>query len=134
VALLDDTQKQLLMEQWLPRLRDLRDQRKPIIRLMIGTLLAPLAASLLIVISLIINQDLYIFKAGISSILLGLSALAFVYLGKLQNCNDVIVVIECSVYLGDRDQILKSISNVSCLGRMQDLLHDSRPFLKGASS
>jgi hypothetical protein len=80
------------------------------IRLMIGTLLAPLAVALLIVASLIINQDLPLFKAGVSSILLGLSAIAFVYLGKIQNCNDVIVVIECSVYLGDRDQLIKSIS------------------------
>jgi len=70
------------------------------IRLMIGTLLAPLAVALVIVASLTVNQDLPIFKAGISSILLGLSAIAFVYLGKIQNCNDVIVIIECSVYLG----------------------------------
>jgi len=130
---LDDATKQLLAEQWLPRLRELREQRKPMIRLMIGTLLAPLAVALLIVASLIINQDLPIFKAGVSSILLGLSAIAFVYLGKIQNCNDVIVVIECSVYLGDRDQLIKSISNISCLGKMQDLLRDSRPFLKADS-
>ena len=134
MASLDNAQKQLLMEQWLPRLRDLRDQRRPIIRIMIGTLLAPLAVALAIVVSLIVNQDLAIFKAGVSSILLGLSAIAFVYLGKLQDCNDVIVFIECSVYLGDKDQILKSISNVSCLGRMQDLLRDSRPFWKEISS
>jgi hypothetical protein len=130
VASLDSTTKQLLEEQWLPRLRDLRDQRKPMIRLMIGTLLVPLVVALLIVLSLILNQDLAIFKAGVCTLLLGVSALAFVYLGKIQNCNDVLVVVELQVYLGDRDQIIKSISNISCLGKMQDLLRDARPLLR----
>jgi hypothetical protein len=131
LASLDDTTRQLLEERWLPRLRDLREQRKPMIRLMIATLLVPLAAALLIVLSLAFNHDMALFKAGFSTLLLGPSALAFVYFNKIQECNDVLVTIELQVYLGDRDQIMQSISNISCFGKMQHFLRDSRSFLQG---
>lgn len=132
MATLDDATKRRLEELWLPRLRELRDQRKPMVRLMIGALVAPLAVALLIVLSLLINQDFQVLKATICTLLCGVSALAVVYIGKIQSCNDILVVIELQVYLGDREQIIKSISNISCLGKMQDLMRDSRTFLKNA--
>jgi uncharacterized membrane protein len=131
VAPLDSDTKQLLTEQWLPRVRELRDQRKPIVRIMICTILVPLVAALAIVLYQILTKDLDVYKTGLCGALLGLAAIAFVYLGRLQNCNDVIVVIEFSVYLGERDQIIKAIGNISCFGKMQDLLRDIRPLLRG---
>jgi hypothetical protein len=101
--------------------------------IMICTTLAPLAVALPTVLYLIVTQDLDILKAGICGLLLGLSAIANVYLGRIQNCNDVILVIEFSVYLGDRDQIIRSIGQISCFGKMQDLLREIRPFFKELS-
>jgi hypothetical protein len=130
---LDEATKHVLTEQWLPRVRALRDQRKPITLVMMAIILVPVAVMLPIVVYLTVNNQLDILKAGVCGLVLGLPAIAFVYLGRLQSCNDVIVIIEFSVYLGDRDQIIKAISNIACFGKMQDLLRDIKPLLKNVS-
>jgi hypothetical protein len=131
VPALDSDIKQLLTEQWLPRVRELRDQRKPIARVMICMIVMPLVAAFAIVAYQILTGNLDVYKTGMCALLLGPAAVSFVYLGRLQSCNDVIVVIELSVLMGERDQIIKAVTNITCFGKMQDLLRDIRPFLKG---
>jgi hypothetical protein len=41
-----------------------------------------------------------------------------------------LIVIELQVYLGDSDQINKSISHIACFGKMRSLLRDVRPLLR----
>jgi len=133
VATIDDETKRLLSEQWIPRLRELRSQRKPIFLLMACLLLVPLVAAGAVFVQQFWGADggLNLKASGISGMLLGVSAIPFVYLGRLQSCNDVLVVVEFSVLMGDRDQLVKSISNISCFGKMQDLMHTIQPFVKG---
>ena len=131
MASLDEETKRLLIEQWLPRVRDLRNQRKPVFFVMLFIMVVPILAAIAMLAPQILTQKLDLGQSGLSGLLLGVSALAFVYLGRLQQCNDVIVAIEFTVILGDREQIIKSISSISCFGKMQDLLRDIRPFLKG---
>jgi len=131
MASLDEETKRLLIEQWLPRVRDLRNQRRPVFFVMLFIMLVPMFAAIAMLVPQILTQKLDLGQSGLSGLLLGVSALAFVYLGRLQQCNDVIVAIEFTVILGDREQIIKSISSISCFGKMQGLLRDIRPFLKG---
>jgi hypothetical protein len=130
VASLDQETKLVLIEQWLPRVRELRDQRKPIFIIMTCIIIVPLVATIALLLQQVLTKEIDFMKLGISGLLLGISAIPFVYLGRLQQCNDVIVAIELQVILGDREQIIKSIASISCFGKMQDLLRDIRPFLK----
>ncbi len=128
---LDEETKRLLMELWLPRVRELRDQRKPVFFVMLFIMLVPMFAAIaMLAQQYFLIQKLDLGQSGLSALLLGVSALAFVYLGRLQQCNDVIVAIEFTVILGDREQIIKCIGNISCFGKMQDLLRDIGPLLK----
>jgi len=93
-------------------------------------ILVPMLVAIAMLAPQVLNRDWDLERSGLSGLLMGVSSLAFVYLGRLQQCNDVIVAIEFTVILGDRDQIIKSISSISCFGKMQDLLRDIRPILK----
>ena len=126
---LDDATKQLLVEQWLPRLRELPDRRKPMLWLMTAILLIPIATAFGILISLLFSQQYMVLKAGICAPLLGVSALAVDFYRRIQSCNDVLLEIEFQILLGDRDKIVHSISNISCLGRIQSVLNEARPLL-----
>lgn len=128
---LDDETKRLLIEQWLPHVRALRDQRRPYITMMLALIILPVVIALLITGYMLLTNQLNFRGLGGSGLILGVSAIAFVYLGKLQSCNDTIIIIEGVVMLGDRDQIIKSISMITCLGKMQDLLREIRPLVKG---
>jgi hypothetical protein len=130
MASLDKETKQLLIEIWLPRVRDLPNQRKPIFRMMMCALLVPMIVAIALLVWQILTKESLLAMSGLSALVLGIPAIAFVYWGRLQACNDVISVIELTVMLGDREQIIKSISSISCFGKMQDLLRDIRPLLK----
>jgi hypothetical protein len=130
LASLDAATQRALIRQWLPQVRELRDQRKAMIRVMVCTIMAPVVVALGMIVFTVATHHLDLLTSGLAGLLLGVSSLAFIYLGKIQNCNDVLIVIEFTVFLGDRDQLLKSITNISCLGKMQDLLQDVRVLLK----
>lgn len=130
MASIDPKTRKRLIEHWLPRVRELERNRRPIFRLMVGVLLIPLALAILLVANQVfILKDIDAFQSTLSSILIGLSALTFVYLGKLQKCNDVLVIVEGTVHLGDRDAILDAMSNLSCLGGFKEIFEDAKNIL-----
>jgi hypothetical protein len=104
LASLDTATQRALIRQWLPQLRELRDQRKAMIRVMVCTIMAPVVVALGVILFTVFTHNLDLLTSGLAGLLLGVSALAFVYLGKIQNCNDILIIIEFTVYLGDRDQ------------------------------
>ena len=69
------------------------------------------------------------FQITLCSILIGLSALVFVYLGKMQACNDVIRLIVGCVYMGEKEELLKAMSYLYCLGRFKEIIQHAKQFL-----
>ena len=130
MASIDPKTRKRLIEQWLPRVRELERSRRPIFRLMMAILLIPLVLAILLVANQIfVMKDIDAVQSTVSSIFVGLSALTFVYLGKLQKCNDVLVIVEGTVHLGDRDAILTAMSNLYCLGSFREIFEDVKKFL-----
>ena len=130
MASIDSKTRKRLEEQWLPRVRELERRRRPIFRLLVAILLIPLVLAILLVANQIfILKDIDGFQSTLSSFFIGLSAFTFVYLGKLQKCNDVLVIVEGTVYLGDRDAILEAMSNLSCLGGFREIFEDVKKIL-----
>lgn len=74
MASIDPKTRKRLIEQWLPRVRDLERNRRPIFRLMVGILLTPLILAILLVANQVfIMKDIDAFQSTLSSILIGLS-------------------------------------------------------------
>jgi hypothetical protein len=61
--------------------------------------------------------------------LLGLSALCFYYLGKLQECSDNILIIQFAVIAGDQQSLHAAIGNITCYGSFRSILQDARDIL-----
>jgi hypothetical protein len=134
MANLDEKTHKLLIEEWLPGVRDLKRQRRPIFWIMLCVILVPLALAIGLLLSRILGKtEIDLATGAICALLLGVSSIAFVYLGRLQRCNDIISIIELAVFVGDKDNIFVSVSNVSCFGKMQGLIKDMAPIIKGIS-
>ena len=131
MAQLDEATILLLREQWFPRLSEIKTDRRNIVKIMMLMLVFPIVSVFIVFAYEVIKDDINIKLISLLSIMLGLSAVAFIYIGRLQSCNDQIAIIEFYVYTGDRDKIIKSISIISCLGSMQGILKDTMSILKG---
>jgi hypothetical protein len=122
--------QQRLIVEWLPRLRQLHHDRRPIRRLMITVLLTPFLFLCIFVARLLLNNNSLDFRNGsLGAMLLGLSALAFTYLGKLQECHDIVLSIELAVIAGDSDLLYKAIAKLTCYGSFRGILDDARRLL-----
>jgi hypothetical protein len=130
MAKMDSRTKEDLVQYWLPRLRELEKRRRPTIWLMRAILLVPFLFALVLIFLQIAERKADFTKATLSSGFLGLAALSAVYLGKFQSCNDVLLMIEATVYLGDREQLLKAMAQLSCLGGMRSLLQDAKRYVR----
>src|SRR5215475_4667489 len=114
---IDKKSKQLLIEQWVPVLRETARRRRPILLLSIIIMVIPLVIAVSLIIHQIQTGDVTTVKAITASGLLGLCAFTAVFVCKLQQCNDSLLVVEAALYLGDREQFLKAMSHLMCLGR-----------------
>ena len=97
--------------------------------LMVVILLLPLVFAVLLVVYMFIQEDLNAVLTIISGLLFGLSALVFVYLGKMQQCNDVLELIPALVYIGDKGPLLKALPLLSCLGDFREILQDLKEII-----
>ncbi len=127
MAKIDPEIQRQLIKHWVPQLRAVERKRRPIFYLMVTCIVVPLiiAAGLVINQGFILN-DIDAAQSLFSGILCGVSALAFRYLGALQNCNDVLVWIEGCVRLGDKDALLRVIPHLSCLGAFKGIIEDAK--------
>jgi hypothetical protein len=132
MSMLEPAVKAELIDQWLPRLRDLKRERKPLLWIMLALLIVPVVLAISIVAYQLLNNNLGLDKVGLCSLLLGLSSISFVYVGKLQACNDSLTFIEYYVIRGDKKLIDNSISNISCFGSMRGIFQDIRVIMKGS--
>src|SRR4051812_49001151 len=124
---LDPKVHKCLKEEWLPRLIDLGSRRRPMQRLMIGILLIPLILSVVIIVHVIfISKDYKWVEGVVVTFLLGLSSVCFVYIGKIQACNDELLAIEYAVIVGDQALLIDMISKLGCFGSFREILNDAR--------
>ncbi len=94
---------------------------------MIIVLLAPFVfLCILVVISILDHKNIGWERCSLGAVLLGLSTLCFTYLGKLQECRDVIVSIEFAVIAGDSELLYKAIGRLTCYGAFRGILADAR--------
>lgn len=122
--------QQRLSNEWLPRLRQLHTDRRPIRWLMITVLLTPFVfLCILVVISLLDHKNIGWERGSLGAVLLGLSALCFTYLGKLQECHDIVLSIELAVIAGDSELLYRAISRLTCYGAFRGILADARRIL-----
>ena len=130
MADIDPKTRQRLEKHWLPHVRQLKQDRKPMFWLMVAVLVAPLIMVLILVLfQIFVLKDLDAAASAVSVTLLGVSALSFKYLGKLQSCNDAIAIIEYAVLLGDRQNLHKAVSNLTCLGKFRGIISDVQHFI-----
>ena len=126
---MDPKVQQRLIRAWLPRLRELTRRRRPLLWLMVAVLLVPLVVTLLFVVHLVwlvwSREPVTWTETGITSVLLPVACLSFVYLGKLQSCSDGLLVIELAVYCGDADRLSKAIGQITCFAEFQGVLRDA---------
>lgn len=119
-----DTQN-LLRKEWVPRLDRLREQRRPLRNVMIGIILAPLVLALAIVVRMVFfSDDRSWFEGSLIFGLISFSAVFFVYLGKLQACDDAIHEIICTVFLGYVEPLLRAIKKVTCYSQFRGIIDD----------
>jgi hypothetical protein len=119
---LDEETKSLLISTWLPHLHELKNDRKPLMLLMVGIILIPICLSNLIIVHGVMTSSLDTLRVAITAALLGCATTVVVFLGRLQSCNDVILVVECSLLTGNRTLFLDSINNIQCLGKLSELM------------
>lgn len=126
-----------LQEKWIPRLRDLKKEREFTCRVMqivlIACLVFAFGLALLMVRETLNAGGLNLALAWLLLIFLGVPALCFVWLGKLQSCNDVLVLIEGFIYLQDRRGLVASFEKIECLGAMKGILDDAKRLIKHAA-
>src|SRR5438876_11144308 len=115
-----EVQKQLLTV-WLPQVRQLPRKRRFVHCLMISVLVSPFVLFVLFAIFCIAHSHEFNLSSGslamtLLGVLLGLSALCFFYLGKLQECADNILLIEFALIAGDQQRLYAVISNITYYG------------------
>jgi hypothetical protein len=93
-------------------------------RLMCVVLLVPLILMVVLVAHMLIVENFHWVEGAITTSLLGVSALCFVYLGRIQACNDDLILIELAVIKGDEELLYKAISKISCFGSFREILSD----------
>ena len=124
-------ERELLIKIWIPRIDRIVERRAFVRRAMVFFMCAPFVVFLLLLACLLVIGDTgFLLKSSaLLSIFLGLAAVGFVYLGKMQACDDILESVTAVVILGDRTLIMASMDRLSCLGRMDNLLRDLKPFL-----
>jgi hypothetical protein len=126
--------REILILHWLPRVREVREQRRPLQRLMIGILLLPLGGAILGVIyqfgQLRMGGAVGWVEATTTTALLGMSAISFVYVGKIQACSDLLLQIEFAVYIGERELLSRAIEHLTCFSN-RGILDDVRGLIHG---
>lgn len=118
---------QRLIDHWLPELRSVQDRRRGTRRLMVLLFLIPPALMLAVFAYAVVNGEVNVFRSSSAlAMLSGWVAVAFVYFGKLQACDDVIQQISLAVYLGFTEPILEAIPNLSCYSKFRGVIADVR--------
>jgi hypothetical protein len=75
------------------------------------------------------SGDIALEIAVVGTLLLGIPAVVFVNLGRLQRCNDMLVLVELFVHLRDRAGLVKALSSIECLGGLEAILNDAERFI-----
>jgi hypothetical protein len=124
---IDPKLHKLLIEQFVPRLRQVKNDRRSMQLVMIVVLLIPLLVSVVLVFrTLVAGGESKLEEGVIATGLLGVSSVCFIYLGKIQSCNDELLDIELAVFEGDQDRLHDTISKLGCLGNLRGILNDVR--------
>lgn len=123
-----DTLKRLI-DHWLPELHAVRDRRRGIRRLMIFLFSLPLGLTLAGAIAAYVKGSVSLTDGGALMFLSGWAAVAFVYLGKLQACDDVVHEISLTVYLGFIEPMLGAVRKLSCYSKFRGVIADVRNIL-----
>lgn len=131
---MDREVQERLLREWLPQVQRLPRARRFIHRLMISVLLSPFLLFILFAIFCIARSSQFTLGSGslattILGVLLGLSALCFFYLGKLQECEDNILLIQFALIAGDQQRLYAVISHITCYGSFRSILKDARDIL-----
>ena len=107
-----DTLKRLI-DYWLPELHAVRDRRRGMRRLMIFLFSLPLALALAGAIAAYLKGSVSLTEGGALMFISSWAAVSFVYLGKLQACDDAVYEISLTVYLGFVEPMLKAVPKLS---------------------
>lgn len=75
------------------------------------------------------GNDISVQQGSIIAILMTAIAVVFVYIGKLQACDDVIPLVTCAVYIGCKNQLATSIQRLECYGNFEGLINNVKSIL-----
>jgi hypothetical protein len=116
------------MKEFLPRIKEVRDGRKPMRIVMTCIICAPILVALILAGSFLfkdVDPLLQFGCAGVLALCLYPASLGFAYLGKLQSCDDILVKIDLAVIMGNAPLLDKCIANLDCMGRMRGMMTDA---------
>lgn len=118
-----------LKEDFLPHLDELLIGRNKTQKLMSLIIMVPCALLIVWLIKgMIFDNEFYVVTF---STLLPLIAISFVYLGKLQSCNDQIFSIKLSVIAGTDEVLRKSFGkSLTCMGNFEGLIKEMKGIVK----
>jgi hypothetical protein len=129
-----------LQQFWIPQLRKIREQREDTCKilkwLLLGSVVTIGALALFIFGYTVMHgtENINLIVPVMLTLLLGVPAIAAIYLAKIQECNDTLVQIEVFIYLRDQLLFVKSLHKIECLGRkMKGLIEDVAGVIKPVS-
>lgn len=117
-----------LRQEWLPVLRQVREQRRPMRLLLIAIVLIPLVC-VVVLLNHMWERDLKSAEVVIAGGLMTVVATAFIYLGKIQACDDVLPRIECAILLGYMELLVEATADLGCYGQLKGVIEDARKIL-----
>lgn len=119
-----------LINEWLPQLRRLREERKPHVRLVTIILMCPLSLAMGLIVVALWTDSPVIPLVG-AYVNLGIAAFVSKWLGKLYDCNDAIIAIELAIHLGERDHLIETISRIECFSAFEGVLDHAKNIIAG---
>ena len=128
MAKIPKTQREWLVEHWIPRVRELPKRRQPLRTLIVGTMAISLTLCFAIVLFNIINSGSFEWgkQSVVAFLALGYSSICIKYLATMQACDDGLLSIEIAVVSGDWDKLYKAIESITCYSQMKGILKDVR--------
>lgn len=123
---IDEKVHQRILNDWLPNLDRILERRKITKRLMVVVILVPILLTVFAFVYMAMTGSFDAIGALSTTPLQAFTAIGFVYLGKLQACDDKIFAVRCKVQLGHLEPLLEGLKEISCYGQFNGLFKDMK--------
>ncbi len=124
---MDPSTRSRLKEEVLPMLDRVRQDRRPMRLLLIGITVVPLILAVTLVAHQMWRGDWKMVELLITGAFMTTTGTAFVYLGKLQSCDDVLTRIELVVRMdGNEEHLEKATQDLGCYGTFHGVVEHVR--------